>query len=138
MSANKHEIHNGVSTADEPSAAWGWHDLGRKPVIKGAIGGAFFMLLMLIGNHVGNVENVFLVVFAVVLLAGALLVALQPKLTQMRTVTAHNQPEGYQERDWPADQLNLEGAYANLNDTQLRSLNIDPATVDRSQRTIEG
>ena len=26
------EVHNGVSTLDEPSAAWGWHDIGRGPI----------------------------------------------------------------------------------------------------------
>ena len=26
------EVHNGVSTLDEPSAAWGWHHIGQNAV----------------------------------------------------------------------------------------------------------
>lgn len=131
MSASKPEIYNGVSTADEPSAAWGWHDLGRKPVVIGAIVGGLFLLFMLVGNHKGHVEDVWLIALAVLMFLGAAIVAFQPKLTQSKRVTAHNKPAGHVEPNWTEDQLNLTGVYADLSDSQLRSLNIDPATVTK-------
>ena len=92
---------------------------------------------MLIGNHKGHVEDIFLIACAALCFIGALLIALRPKLNQVRTVTARNKPADYVERDWAADQLNLRGAYADLSDSQLRSFNIDPATV-KGQRAVQG
>lgn len=134
MSASKPEIINGVSTADEPSAAWGWHGLGKRPVVISAIVGGLFLLLMLVGNHIGHVEDVFLVVFAALCFVGALLVVFTPKIKQVKRVTAHNKPAGWVEPNWNEDQLNLTGVYANLTDSQLRSLNIDPATVSGREK----
>ena len=48
----------------------------------------------------------------------------------MRTVTSHNKPVGHQEPDWIYNQATLSGdVYENLTDSQLRSLNIEPARV---------
>ena len=48
----------------------------------------------------------------------------------MRTVTSHNKPVGYVERDWTYDQATLSGdVYESLTDSQLRALNIEPSRV---------
>lgn len=55
----------GVSPEDEPSAEWGWHGgFPRGSVIMGWIS-AVIILLMLIGNHQGRVEDIYLVVVGV-------------------------------------------------------------------------
>jgi hypothetical protein len=60
----------GVDPEDEPSAAWGWH--GGFP--RGSVIAGWFtvvaMLIMLIGNHQGHVEDVWLVVIAAVMAFG--------------------------------------------------------------------
>lgn len=86
---------------------------------------------MLFGNHKGNVENIWLIVLAVVVFLGVGLWVARPTFKQRTTVTARNQPEGHVEPVWSADQLNLTGAYADLSDDELRSQNIDPATLNR-------
>ncbi|MDU0477954.1 DUF2631 domain-containing protein [Staphylococcus chromogenes] len=123
------EVHNGVSTLDEPSAAWGWHDIGRGPIqIAGWIS-VLFLLGFNFGNHHGHVETVFLLVIAVLIALGLLIQLFQPKLSQVRTVTAHNKPQGHVEPHWTYNQRTLQGTHANLTDSQLRALNVDPASV---------
>ncbi|RVW03638.1 DUF2631 domain-containing protein [Rhodococcus spongiicola] len=53
-----------VDTAEVPSAAWGWS--GEAPRLFRFAGWFFagFLLLMIIGNHEGRVEDWFLVGFA--------------------------------------------------------------------------
>lgn len=70
MSADGHHttqdvVVDGISSADEPSVEWGWHQHSRKVGLP--VGGFFvlFLLAMLIGNHTGNVENIWLVGIAV-------------------------------------------------------------------------
>ncbi|NLD85650.1 MAG: DUF2631 domain-containing protein [Actinomycetales bacterium] len=71
MSADGHTtkeiVVDGISSLDEPSIEWGWHQHSVK--VGAAVGGFFvlFMLAMLIGNHVGNVENIWLVAIALML-----------------------------------------------------------------------
>lgn len=50
-----------VDPRDEPSAEWGWH--GSFPKATQAMGWSIvlMMLAMVIGNHVGNVENFWLI-----------------------------------------------------------------------------
>jgi|SRR5690625_1122789 len=82
MSADGHtskeiEVH-GISSIDEPSVEWGWHQHSAK---AGWIIGGFFTLFlfsMLFGNHEGNVENLWLVCTGAVL-AIWLVMALRPK-----------------------------------------------------------
>ncbi|APT84994.1 membrane protein [Corynebacterium aquilae DSM 44791] len=124
------EIHNGVSTLDEPSAAWGWHGLSRSAVQKAGWVSVLFLLAYNFGNHHGHVETIWLFALAALVAIGLLLQLFQPKLSQVRTVTSHNKPSGHQEPDWAYLQKSLQGPYAELNDAQLRSLNIDPATVE--------
>ena len=134
MAANNQqvpEIFNGVSTLDEPSAGWGWHNIGRGPVQIAGWVSVFFLLAYNFGNHKGHVETYFLGAITALLAIALLIDIFQPKLTQRRTLTAHNKPAGHQEPDWAYLQHTLEGPYAELTDSQLRSLNIDPATVRR-------
>ena len=60
---------DGVDVEDVPSAAWGWSKENHKLIQLGGILSALFMLAMLRGNHVGRVEDFFLIGFAVVILA---------------------------------------------------------------------
>jgi hypothetical protein len=54
-----------VDPEDEPSAQWGWHgSFPRGSVIMGWIS-AVIILLMLIGNHQGHIEDIYLVVIGV-------------------------------------------------------------------------
>ena len=57
-----------VDPHDEPSAEWGWSKENPRLIHIGGILAAIFMLCMLRGNHVGKVEDIFLVAFAVVIL----------------------------------------------------------------------
>jgi hypothetical protein len=59
---------NGVDVEDVPSAAWGWSKENHKWIRIGGILSALFILAMLHGNHVGHVEDYFLIGFAVVIL----------------------------------------------------------------------
>jgi len=59
---------DGVDVEDVPSAAWGWSKENHKLIQIGGIVSALFILAMLRGNHVGKVEDIFLVGFAIVIL----------------------------------------------------------------------
>ena len=82
MSADGHStkeiVVDGISSLDEPSVEWGWHKHSAK--VGWATGGFFvlFLLAMLFGNHVGNVENLWLVGVAA-FLAIWMIIALRPK-----------------------------------------------------------
>jgi hypothetical protein len=58
------EHYDGVDVAEVPSAAWGWSRINHRTWhITGAV--IFvFLLAMLRGNHVGHVEDIFLIGFA--------------------------------------------------------------------------
>ncbi|MET9024099.1 MULTISPECIES: DUF2631 domain-containing protein [Nocardia] len=61
-----------VDPAEVPSAAWGWSGESRRTFrIAGWIV-ALILLAMLVGNHKGKIEDIFLVGFAV-LIAGILI-----------------------------------------------------------------
>lgn len=129
------EVHNGVSTLDEPSAKWGWHNIGLVPT---QVGGWFAVLVLLgfnFGNHKGHVETAWLLTLAAVIAIGLLLQLFAPKLSQVRTVTAKNKPAGHVEPVWTYQQHAMTGKYAELSDSQLRALNIDPSTMP--ERTNE-
>lgn len=53
-----------VDTADVPSAAWGWSHENRTLMRVAGWFFAIFLLLMLIGNHSGKVEDMYLIGFA--------------------------------------------------------------------------
>ena len=58
----------GVDTAEVPSAAWGWSRINYRTWHLVGVFAVVFLLAMLRGNHVGRVENIWLVGFAVVTL----------------------------------------------------------------------
>lgn len=131
----KVEVYNGVSTEDEPSAAWGWHQFPRKTtIIIGYVAG-IAMFGFLFGNHQGRVEDIYIVVLGLAVLIGVTLYARHSspnrKLPANRTtVTSHNKPVGHQEPVWTEDQHNLTGAYADLTTAELRSWNLPGVGVD--------
>jgi hypothetical protein len=61
------ERHTGVDVEDVPSAEWGWSKENHKVIHIGGLLAAGFMLLMLRGNHVGHVEDAFLIAFAILI-----------------------------------------------------------------------
>ena len=58
------EHFNGVDVAEVPSAAWGWSRINHRTWQATGLFIFIFLLAMLRGNHVGHVENWFLIVFA--------------------------------------------------------------------------
>ncbi|BBZ07232.1 hypothetical protein MDOR_14010 [Mycolicibacterium doricum] len=67
MANTEVERHTGVDVEDVPSAQWGWSKENPRVIHISLLLGAAFLLAMLHGNHVGNVENAFLIGFAAVL-----------------------------------------------------------------------
>jgi uncharacterized membrane protein YdcZ (DUF606 family) len=67
MANTEVERHTGVDVEEVPSANWGWSKENPRLIHIGGILSAIFLLLMMHGNHVGHVEDVFLVFFAVVI-----------------------------------------------------------------------
>jgi hypothetical protein len=59
------ERHDGVDPADVPSAKWGWSKINYRTWHITGFLGVIFLLCMLRGNHVGHVEDIFLVAFAI-------------------------------------------------------------------------
>jgi hypothetical protein len=62
------EHYNGVDVAEVPSAAWGWSRINYRTWYATGAFVVIFLLAMLRGNHVGHVEDVFLIIFAVLAL----------------------------------------------------------------------
>lgn len=60
---------------------------------------------------------------------GLIIHLFEPKLNQVRTLSARNKPVGHQEPEWAYLQKTLQGPYAQLTDSQLRAHNIDPDQV---------
>lgn len=54
----------GVDVAEVPSAAWGWSKINYRTWHTVGICAVLFLLAMLRGNHIGHVEDIFLIVFA--------------------------------------------------------------------------
>lgn len=124
-----YEVYNGVSTRDVPSAAWGYSALSRTTVQIAGWVSVFILLMFNFGNHRGHVETIWLLALAALLAIGLILYAFEPRFSRVRTLTGHNKPVGHVEPDWAYNQKTLSGPYAELTDSQLRSLNIDPSRV---------
>jgi hypothetical protein len=60
--------NTGVDTEDVPSANWGWSKENYRAIHIGGVLAAGFLLLMLKGNHVGKIEDWFLISFAAFIL----------------------------------------------------------------------
>lgn len=65
MVSTEVERYTGVDTADVPSANWGWSKINYGTWHLAGLAGIAFLLLMLRGNHVGHVEDIFLIIFAI-------------------------------------------------------------------------
>ncbi len=68
MASTEVEHFAGVDTAEVPSAGWGWSRINTRTWHGVGIFAVIFLLAMLRGNHVGHVEDIWLVGFAVVAL----------------------------------------------------------------------
>ena len=68
MANTEVDRYTGVDVEDVPSADWGWSTENHKVIHIGGLLAAGFLLLMLKGNHVGHVEDVFLIGFAALIL----------------------------------------------------------------------
>lgn len=137
MSSHKpaSQVFDGVSTDDVPSAGFGWSRISRSGVqIAGWIS-VLFLLAYNFGNHKGHVETIWLIALAVVIALGLVIYALQPKLSQVRTLTARNKPVGHQEPDWAYEQKTVHNVYAALTDDELRALNIEPSRLTHLRGT---
>ena len=64
MASTEVERHTGVDVEDVPSAEWGWSEENYRLIHIGGLLSAGFLLLMLRGNHVGHIEDGFLIFFA--------------------------------------------------------------------------
>lgn len=62
------ERHARVDTAEVPSAAWGWSRINHRTWHYVGLGIFGFLLAMLRGNHVGHIEDWFLIGFAALVL----------------------------------------------------------------------
>ena len=67
MASTEVERHTGVDVEDVPSAKWGWSQENYRLIHIGGLLSAVFLLCMLRGNHVGHVEDGFLIAFALLL-----------------------------------------------------------------------
>lgn len=137
MSSHKpaSQVFDGISTDDVPSAGFGWSRISRSGVqIAGWIS-VLFLLAYNFGNHKGHVETIWLIALAVLIALGLVIYALQPKLSQVRTLTARNKPVGHQEPDWAYEQKTVHNVYAALTDDELRALNIEPSRLTHLRGT---
>lgn len=123
------QIHNGVSTNDVPSAAWGYSAVKRTTIQVSGWISVLWLLGLNFGNHEGHVETIYLFTFAILIAVGLLIHLFEPKLSQVRTITSRNKDENHHEPEWAYQQATLTGVYAELTDSQLRALNINPARV---------
>ncbi|OZM78351.1 DUF2631 domain-containing protein [Pseudonocardia sp. MH-G8] len=75
MARNTRELAQrpAVDPQDEPSAEWGWHGGFPKGMVIAGWVSVFILLAMIIGNHTGRVENLWLIGIALVMALGLVL-----------------------------------------------------------------
>ena len=61
MASTEVERYTDVDTADVPSAAWGWSKITHRTWYALGIFVILFLLGMLRGNHIGRVEDIWLI-----------------------------------------------------------------------------
>lgn len=66
MANTEVERYTEVDTADVPSAAWGWSKINPRSWYALGIFIILFLLGMLHGNHIGHVEDIFLIATAAI------------------------------------------------------------------------
>lgn len=67
MANTEVERHTGVDVEDVPSAQWGWSREDHRLIHIGGLLSAVFLLAMMHGNHIGHIEDGFLIAFAVLI-----------------------------------------------------------------------
>ena len=67
MATTEVERHTGVDVEDVPSANWGWSKENPTVIQLGGLLCGIFLLVMMHGNHVGKVEDLWLIGFALLL-----------------------------------------------------------------------
>ena len=68
MASTEVERSDGVDVADVPSAKWGWSKINHR---NWRVAGLLIVVLLLVflrGNHVGHVEDLYLIGFALLVL----------------------------------------------------------------------
>ena len=68
MASTEVERAGGVDVADVPSAKWGWSKINYRNWHFVGVLIVFFLFMMLDGNHVGHVEDLWLIGFALLAL----------------------------------------------------------------------
>jgi hypothetical protein len=68
VASNELERDARVEVAEIPSAAWGWSRINYRTWHATGIVIVIFLVAMLRGNHVGHIENLYLIGFAVLAL----------------------------------------------------------------------
>ncbi|WP_232374728.1 DUF2631 domain-containing protein [Mycolicibacterium mengxianglii] len=66
MVSTEVDRYTDVDPADVPSAQWGWSKINYRTWHIAGLCGILFLLAMLRGNHVGRVEDYFLIGFALI------------------------------------------------------------------------
>jgi hypothetical protein len=66
----RHTGRNTTDVEDVPSAEWGWSYVDHRWVQIGGLLGIVFLLCLLRGNHVGHIEDAFLIAFAALIAVG--------------------------------------------------------------------
>ncbi|MCT7659358.1 DUF2631 domain-containing protein [Mycobacterium deserti] len=69
MANTEVERHTDVDVEEVPSAEWGWSKENHRAIHIGGLLSAAFLLFMMHGNHVGRVEDFFLIGFAALIVA---------------------------------------------------------------------
>lgn len=69
MAGKELERYDGVDVAEVPSAAWGWSKINHRTWHVVGIFAIVFLLAMLHGNHIGHIEDAYLIGFALLGLA---------------------------------------------------------------------
>ena len=70
MATTEVERHTGrdvPDVEDVPSAEWGWSKENHRLIHIGGLLAGIFLLAMMRGNHVGKVEDIFLIGFALLI-----------------------------------------------------------------------
>ncbi|WP_085269203.1 DUF2631 domain-containing protein [Mycobacterium parmense] len=68
MASTEVEHFTGVDNVEVPSAAWGWSRINHRTWHGLGVFIVIFLLAMLRGNHVGHIEDLWLIGFAAVTL----------------------------------------------------------------------
>ncbi|MGB9302301.1 MAG: DUF2631 domain-containing protein, partial [Mycobacterium sp.] len=68
MASTEVEQFTGVDKAEVPSAEWGWSAINHRTWHITGLVMFVFLLAMLRGNHVGHIEDLFLIAFAAIVL----------------------------------------------------------------------